>query len=161
MNRITKLLLGIVALVAIDQGTKLWAVANLKDQAAIPILKNIFELRYLENQGAAFGIMQNQQWFFLVVTVLGIAVVSFLFFHMPTGTKYRPLAASYILFMAGALGNCIDRGAHGYVVDFFYFRLIDFPIFNVADVYMVVTAILFLFLFLFYYKDEELTWTKL
>ena len=58
--------------------------------------------------------------------------------------------------MAGAIGNMIDRAVRGYVVDFFYFRLIDFPIFNVADIYVTVTMILLLILILFYYKEEDL-----
>ena len=61
------------------------------------------------------------------------------------------------MICSGALGNFIDRIAHRYVVDFFYFELIDFPVFNVADIYVTVSAVLLILLILFYYKEDELS----
>lgn len=72
------------------------------------------------------------------------------------GKKYFFLRACAVLIMAGAYGNCIDRISHKYVIDFFYFKLINFPIFNVADIYVTAATFLLFFLILFYYKEEEL-----
>ena len=70
--------------------------------------------------------------------------------------RFLPLQVCGVLVFAGAWGNCIDRLSHGYVIDFFYFILIDFPIFNVADIYVTVAAFVLVILLLFYYKEEDL-----
>ena len=75
------------------------------------------------------------------------------------GKKFFFLDLISILFFAGAIGNFIDRIAQDYVIDFFYFCLIDFPIFNVADIYVTVAAFLLIVLGFFYYKDED--WEKI
>ena len=69
---------------------------------------------------------------------------------------YMPLRVCAVLIVSGALGNFIDRVRLDYVVDFLYFKLIDFPIFNVADIYVTVTTIFLFLLLCFYYKEEEL-----
>ena len=75
---------------------------------------------------------------------------------MPHVKRYTALYMTGLFIIAGAVGNMIDRALHQYVIDFFYFKLIDFPIFNVADIYVTVSTILILLLILFYYKEEEL-----
>ena len=74
---------------------------------------------------------------------------------MPENRRYLPLRSCAVLLCAGAVGNMIDRVRLGYVIDFFYFRLIDFPIFNVADCYVVAACIVFALLVLFYYREED------
>ena len=83
-------------------------------------------------------------------------MIVFLYLRIPKTKKYFWFRAIAILFCAGALGNFIDRVRQGYVVDFFYFSLINFPIFNVADIYIVVGTILLILLIFFYYKEEDL-----
>ena len=79
-----------------------------------------------------------------------------LFFKkLPATRHFFWLNAVAVLFFAGAIGNFIDRVRQGYVVDFFYFSLINFPIFNVADIYVTAAAFLLIFLCLFYYKEED------
>lgn len=146
----------IIILTVIDQMTKYFAVLFLKDGRTIPIIKDVFELQYLENRGAAFGIMENRQWFFMLMTCAAIAVLTYIYMKIPDAAKYVPLKLCYVFLTAGAVGNLIDRGMQGYVVDFFYFKLIDFPVFNVADIYVTVTMAVLLLLILFYYKEEEL-----
>ncbi len=146
----------VALLIWLDQWTKVLAVRHLKDAPAIELIPGVFELAYVENRGAAFGMMQNQQMFFLIMTVIVLTGVVCLYIRMPFERRYLPLRACFTAFFAGAIGNMIDRLDLGYVVDFFYFRLIDFPVFNVADCYVTVTVILFAVLFLFYYKEEEL-----
>jgi signal peptidase II len=145
----------IAVLLGIDQYTKSLAVKILKENGSIPILKNIFELTYVENRGAAFGILQNCQWLFVVLTAVILAVLFWFFFRMPEGRRYLPARLCLAGLAAGAVGNLIDRVGQGYVVDFFYFKLIDFPVFNMADIYVVVTILILAVLILFYYDEDE------
>ena len=128
--------IGFLLTLALDQWTKYLASTILRRLESFSLISGVFELRYLENRGAAFGIMQNRQ-------------------KMPFTPHYRPLRICAVLLASGAVGNMIDRVKLDYVVDFFYFRLIDFPIFNVADCYVVIACILFVVLILFYYKDDN------
>ena len=142
-------------LVVLDQLTKILAVSFRKDAPTV-LIPGVFELRYLENNGAAFGLLQNQHWLFYIITiVLSIAILVVLW-KMPTDKKYVWLRICGIGILAGAFGNFIDRVSHHYVVDFLYFSLIDFPIFNVADIYVTCSAILAFVLILFVYKDDDL-----
>ncbi len=143
-------------LILIDQFTKKLAVTHLKGQEPIVIWKNVFELRYLENRGAAFGILQNRRSLFLVLTVMVLLVILYIYLkRIPSERRFFWFDFIAVLFFAGAIGNFIDRFVQDYVVDFFYFCLIDFPIFNVADIYVTVAAFLLIFLGLFYYKEED------
>ena len=116
----------------------------------------MFELNYLENRGAAFGLLQNRQIFFVCVAILIFAFILYCYVRIPKTGRYLPLRLCGIFIVAGAAGNLIDRIRLGYVVDFFYFRLIDFPVFNVADIYGTVSFAVLLILIVFRYKEEEL-----
>ena len=141
--------------VILDQYTKLLAVKHLQD-APIPIIDGVFELHYLENRGAAFGILQNQQTFFLIMGILMLIAAGILIIRLPDVKRMIPLRACIVAIAAGAIGNMIDRVRLNYVVDFLYFKLIDFPIFNVADIYVTVAAFVLIGLIMFYYKEEEI-----
>lgn len=143
-------------LTALDQWTKRLAVLHLKGQEPFVLWKGVFELNYLENRGAAFGIFQGQKAAFLVCTVLILGLVAFYYSRLPKERRFDPIRLVGILLAAGAVGNMIDRVVNSYVVDFLYFKLIDFPVFNVADCYVTVGAALLALLILFYYKEEEL-----
>ena len=145
-----------VILIFLDQFTKYLVVGHLKDRPAYVLIRNIFQLEYLENRGAAFGILQNQRIFFYISVLLITAAVIWFYSKVPMGKKYLPLRICAVLIVGGAFGNCIDRIRLNYVVDFFYFKLIDFPIFNVADIYVTVAAFLLVILILVYYKEEDL-----
>lgn len=143
-------------LVLLDQLTKRLAVSHLMNQEPFIIWDGVFELRYLENRGSAFGMMQNKLAFLVPMTVIVCAVIAYIYLRrIPNERRFRWLDITAVLFIAGAIGNFIDRVVQGYVVDFFYFILIDFPIFNVADIYVVVAAFLLFGLCLFYYKEED------
>lgn len=141
--------------VVLDQFTKSLAVTHLQD-APIPIIENVFELQYLENKGAAFGMMQNQQLFFVVIGVIMLVLFSYMYVKMPHTKRFVPLRACFVAITAGAIGNMIDRLALNYVIDFFYFKLIDFPIFNIADIYVTCATFTLAFLIIFYYKEDEI-----
>ena len=149
-------LISVVVLVCIDQFTKYLVVGHLKDRPAYVLIRNIFQLEYLENRGAAFGILQNQRVFFYISVLLITAAVIWFYSKVPMEKKYLPLRICAVLIVGGAFGNCIYRIRLNYVVDFFYFKLIDFPIFNVADIYVTVAAFLLVILILVYYKEEDL-----
>ena len=149
-------LAGLVVSIGFDQWTKYLAVVKLKGKQPFVIWDGVFELYYSENRGAAFGMMQGKQGFFFLIAIAVIAVVVFLLFRMPSDKKYLPFTGCLFLLVSGAAGNMIDRVANGYVVDFLYFKLIDFPIFNVADCYVVISTLLLILLFFFVYSDEEL-----
>lgn len=168
----------VAVLVALDQITKQLAVLFLKGKEAFPIIKDVFELQYLENQSAAFGMdpisllhnifsfdvfnnnpqlfLNVKMGFFIILTIAIVLVFCFVFIRIPDEKRFRYMDYILIFFSAGAIGNFIDRVTLNYVVDFFYFKLIDFPIFNVADIYVTCSAFLLLALGIFYYKDEDL-----
>lgn len=148
--------LGLIALVLADQFTKYIAVVHLKDQPAIPIIPDVLELNYLENRGAAFGMLQNQKIFFVFIAVIILALIVYVLFKMPEKRKYTILHVLLVLIASGAIGNMIDRLRLDYVVDFISFVLIHFPIFNVADIYVTVATTVLVVLLLFVYKEEDL-----
>lgn len=147
-----------VIAIFIDQITKWLVVHNLKGKDSITIIPNVFELHYLENRGAAFGMLQNKQIIFLIGASIVLIAIGYLYGKIPHTSHYFWLRFCAVLVCAGAIGNMIDRIRLNYVIDFFYFSLIDFPIFNVADCYVVVACVLFAILVLFYYKDEDFAW---
>ncbi len=148
-------------LIGIDQGSKLIASLHLKDKSSIPIIKNVFELEYLENKGAAFGIFQGKQLFLILFTGVIILALFWRYTKLPLNKRFLPLRICLLLIIAGAIGNLIDRIAYQYVVDFLYFKLIQFPIFNIADCYVTISAVVMILLVLFYYKDEDFSFIKI
>lgn len=143
-------------LVGLDQFTKHLAVKYLMNQPNIVLWKGVFELEYLENRGAAFGIMQGQKVFFVLFTAIAmIAIAWFYLKKIPNTKKYFFLEIICVMLFSGGIGNFIDRVRLNYVIDFFYFSLIDFPVFNVADIYVTLAAFFMILLGLFYYKDED------
>ena len=110
-----------IFLIVIDQITKYFAVLNLKGVSSWVLWDGVFELHYLENRGAAFGILQDQKMIFILIAVVVLAVIFYVLFKAPYQKMYSKLHISLILIAAGAIGNLIDRVRLGYVVDFFLF----------------------------------------
>ncbi len=146
----------ICLLIVADQYTKALAVVMLKDKPAIPIISGILEFNYLENRGAAFGMMQNQKIFFIFVAVIILGCIIYMLVKAPAQKKYMILHILLVFIAAGAIGNMIDRLSLNYVVDFIYIKAINFPIFNVADIYVTVSTILLAIVLVFVYKDDDL-----
>ena len=143
-------------LIAIDQTTKYFAVTNLMNQKPWVIWEGVFELHYLENRGAAFGMLQGQKLFFVLISVIILAVILYVLIKVPYQKMYTKLHITLVFIASGAIGNLIDRIRYDYVVDFLYFSLIDFPIFNVADIYVTLSSIILVILLLFVYKETDL-----
>ena len=146
----------IVILGLIDQYTKLLAVKFLKDSSDYILIPGVLQLHYLENTGAAFSLLEGKQLFFAVLTPIFLVVLVVILFKMPQDKKYLLLDYIIIFLIAGAIGNYIDRISNKYVVDFIYFSLINFPVFNVADIYVTCAVFALLIAILFVYKDEDL-----
>jgi signal peptidase II len=145
----------VAVLIIIDQITKRIAVNVLADGLRIPLINGVLEFTFVQNRGAAFGIMQNALPFFVVITLAALCVITYFLLHIPSQKRYLPLRICLCFIAAGAIGNFIDRLRLSYVRDFIYFSLIDFPVFNVADIYITCATILLVLLMLFYYRDED------
>ena len=147
--------------IILDRITKYLAIIYLKDQKPLNIIPNILEFTYLENKGAAFGIFQEKQIFFYIITIIVLIIIGLILVKMPSGNKYLPLELSLSFISGGAIGNFIDRISSSYVVDFIYFKPIDFPVFNVADIFVTLATIWLVILLIFIYKDEDLSFLKI
>lgn len=148
-----------VILILIDRITKNLAVQYLRGNE-IELIPGVFSLHYLENRGAAWGMLQNAIWLFVVITIVVIAAMLYFYGRLPMERKYWLLRFTLILLAVGAAGNFIDRIIWHYVVDFLYFKYINFPVFNVADCYVCVAAVLLIYCLLFRYKEEDFLWKK-
>ena len=142
-------------LLVLDQYTKYLAVQKLMGKKAYVIFQNVLELDYLENRGSAFGLFQDKRIFLLAVGVVFMCVAVFFLFRIPREKKYIVLHVVASMIIAGGIGNMIDRFRLGYVVDFISFVLIHYPVFNVADIYVVLGMIGMICLVLFVYKEED------
>ena len=148
-------ILAALVLIGIDQAVKYWAFTSLQAQHTIPLIENVFHLTYVENRGAAFSLFAqfDSRWIFVmlacIITVVILVVLQKKLMQTALGRW------SLVLVAAGAVGNAIDRVVHGFVVDLFDFRLVSFPVFNVADIFICVGGALFVIYFLFQHKDEK------
>lgn len=148
-------LLGAVLLTFLDQWTKILSVAHLKGQDAFVLMDGVLEFYYLENHGAAFSLFQDAMLFFCVIAVVTLVGIVLFLYRIPADRHYLPIRVILVAIAAGAIGNLIDRMMLGYVRDFIYFSLIDFPVFNVADIYVTVSVAVLILLIMFYYKDSD------
>ena len=142
-------------LTQLDQITKYVAESNLYMKNDIDIIKNVLTLTYLRNNGSAFGMFSGKINAFLVLTVIIVAVITYIVIRMPVTKRYLPMYIVCTMLVSGAIGNFIDRVRFGYVRDFIYFKLINFPVFNVADCYFTISVVIFIVLILFVYKENE------
>ena len=150
-NLIMYIIIGIVAVI-LDQLTKNWALTNLKGLAAVEIIPDWLYLTYVENKGAAFGFLESQSWLFVLISVVFLLIMSYILlkYRNHLGIFYK---LTFIMMMSGALGNLIDRIRYGYVIDFIFSPLgglYNFPVFNLADVYLTIVGIVIIVYLLFF-----------
>ena len=132
----------IVALIVLDQLVKAYVVQNIALGEVKSWIPNLVSLTYLQNRGAAFSMLQDQQWFFAVITlVVMTGAVWYLHKYIEDSLW---MVFGLILIIAGGLGNFIDRISQGFVVDMFHLDFINFAIFNVADSYLTVGVLVLL-----------------
>lgn len=136
----------IIAGIVLDRITKIYAVKHFISN---PHSGSLINLTYLENRGAAFGILQDKRILFVILT---IAIVLYLLYYFITNLKSNPLVLNiaFSLIISGALGNFYDRLFQGYVVDFIEFAFVDFPVFNIADIFVTVGCGLLIVYILFH-----------
>ncbi len=138
--------------IILDQLSKFLVVRDLKPIGSAVVLEKVLGLRYVENTGAAFGMMKGYRWVFIVLSTIAILAIAFVLVK-----KRRQIPLTLGLWMSmivgGGIGNQIDRLANGYVVDFFEFLFVDFAIFNVADSFVTVGAAMILIDLLFLHRD--------
>lgn len=136
-------IIAVILMVAADQLVKHWALTVLKPVGTIALIPHVFQLTYVENRGAAWSILQNQIWLFALLTIaILIAIVVALRKHIIKTTFGH---WSLYIIAGGAIGNLIDRLWRHFVVDLFDFRLIHFPVFNIADILVCVGGAMFVF----------------
>lgn len=123
----------------LDRITKRWAVSALKDGEVIDAWPGVFRFVYIENRGAAFGLMQGMQIPLVVVTIVLLLAGGCALIWKRKSIPVVPKALLWLLW-GGALGNLVDRILYGYVIDFIEFYLISFPVFNIADACVVVAS---------------------
>lgn len=144
----------------LDRLSKIYALYTLKDHPSIAIIPGVIEFHYLENDGAAFGLLKGQKAFFIFVAIIIISAIAYILIKMPAKRKYIP-ASVFITFIAtGAMENMTDRIIYNNVIDFIYISSVKFPIFNVADIYVTLASILLIFFVLFVYKEEDLNFLR-
>ncbi len=145
----------VIVAVALDQFSKVWMTSFLSSNGGyFELWPKVFNLLYIENRGAAFGMLQNSRWFFIAVTIIALIVAMVYLFKIRKTTTLL-LKISSAMIIGGAIGNLIDRIIAGFVVDFFYFELINFAVFNVADSFVCVGAVFLGIYILFIHKFED------
>lgn len=143
----------------VDQLTKWWARSALPG-APIVIWKDVLSLRLIYNTGASFGIFQGKTLALTIFSIVGMLAIVGFYFWLPKEKKMRPMRLTLAMIVAGGVGNIIDRIWMGKVTDMISFDLINFPVFNVADIGVTCGAIVMCALWIFYYKDEDFKWKK-
>ena len=140
--------------IALDQLTKWLAVKFLSPIDTLPLIEDVLHLTYVENRGAAFGMLADHRWVFIIISTVTIIAMLYVLFSARLPNKLYTVSVSMII--SGGIGNMIDRTVLGYVVDFIDFRLINFAVFNGADSFVCVGAgILILALILDIIKESR------
>lgn len=151
----------LIVVLVLDQASKIACAAWLPtlQNHTYPLIDGVFELAYVENRGAAFGMLQNARWLFIPLTIVACVALVWLLIKK-RGSMPVMLRVCVALIVAGALGNFIDRLFLGYVRDMFYFSLIDFAVFNVADAAITIGGI-FLVVELLFTKEGRAFFAEL
>lgn len=147
-------------LIGLDQFTKIEAVMRLAGGKTFVIIPGVLEFYYIRNTGAAWGMLAGARTFFIILTCFVVAAAVYVCMRIPDLSRYKMLMTSIIFLVSGAVGNLIDRVMLHYVRDFIYFSLIDFPVFNVADMCVTACVIALIIGICFIYKDDDLAFLK-
>lgn len=140
----------ILGMIVLDQGAKYWALNTLKPVGSVPLIKDVFHLTFAKNTGAAFSMLRGKQFFLVILTSLVIVALLIMMAKSVRTGGNKFMTLSLAMIAGGAIGNLIDRIRLDYVVDYLDFTLINFPIFNAADVFIVVgTGLLALLVIVF------------
>lgn len=142
--------------VGIDQLTKLFAINNLRDLAdEIPIINKVFGLYYVENKGISFSMLSSKMALIIIITSIIMLILIYVMIRTPKTKYFMPFSIVLSVIVGGAAGNMIDRIFRGFVIDFIMLDFINFPIFNVADIFVCVGLFILVILIIFKYKDKD------
>ena len=147
------LIISILAMI-IDQIIKIIVVNNIRLNGEIKLIGDIFTLHYIRNEGSAWGMLSGHTWLLIVISFFAMAVIGYVFQNI-CHPRYTSLRICLALILGGALGNLIDRIRLHYVIDYLYFKLINFPVFNFADICVTVPVFLMILLVIFKYKGND------
>lgn len=144
-----------VILIGLDQATKHLALLKLEPIGSMVLLDGFMDLTFVKNYGVAFGMFSGQRW--LILLLAGAITIALMYFYvkLPKTNEYKFVRMAMVLVFAGAIGNMIDRCFRGYVVDFFEFTFFKWPVFNMADIYVVIGVLVLAYLIMFVIKEPE------
>ena len=146
----------ILVCVGIDQLTKLLAINNLRDLAdEIPVINKVFGLYYVENKGISFSMLSSKMALIIIITSIIMLILIYVLIRTPKTKYFMPFSIVLSVIVGGAAGNMIDRIFRGFVIDFIMLDFINFPIFNVADIFVCVGLFILVILIIFKYKDKD------
>ncbi len=144
-----------VLLTAIDRVSKYLAAYYCKDNDNITLIENVLQIVYLENTGGAFGLLNNQRFFFIFIASLFVCLIVIFILMLPDNKRMNSLNIWLSFILAGTIGNMIDRILYGYVVDFVYIMPIKFPVFNFSDICISLGVFFTIILILFKLKEKD------
>ena len=137
----------------LDRLSKFYAINNFIEN---PYKGTLVNFTYLENRGAAFGILQDSRLFFIILTLVIVAVLVY-YFVKNYKTNHKILNIALAMIISGAIGNFYDRLLQGYVVDFIEFAFVKFPVFNIADIFVTLGSFLMI-IYLIFFEESEKIW---
>ena len=137
----------------LDRLSKSYAINNFIEN---PYKGTLVNFTYLENRGAAFGILQDSRLFFIILTLLIVALLVY-YFVKNYKTSHKILNIALAMIISGAIGNFYDRLLQGYVVDFIEFAFVKFPVFNIADIFVTLGSFLMI-IYLIFFEESENIW---
>ena len=136
MKRKVSIFISILLLILMDQAVKGYVVKEIPLGGMRRFIPKVVSLTYLKNSGAAFSMLENQQWFFTIITLTAMGAAFVYLYRHIKGSLWLLLGLTLII--SGGIGNFIDRVLYGFVVDMFHLDFMNFAIFNVADIYLTV-----------------------
>ena len=146
----------IAVLVLVDQLIKLVVVDKIELAKEVPVIGDAVVITYLKNTGAAWSFMSGKTIILVIISVIVIGALGYFYKNLLADDKYRILRICIIFIVGGAIGNMIDRIRLGYVVDYIYFKIIHFPVFNFADICVTVCMFLMVILLLFKFDSKDM-----
>ena len=136
MKRKVSIFISILLLIILDQAVKGYVVKEIPLGGMRRFIPKVVSLTYLKNSGAAFSMLENQQWFFTIITLIAMGAAFVYLYRHIKGSIWLLLGLTLII--SGGIGNFIDRLRQGFVVDMFHLDFMNFAIFNVADIYLSI-----------------------
>lgn len=136
MKRKVSIFISILLLIILDQAVKGYVVKEIPLGGIRRFIPKVVSLTYLKNSGAAFSMLENQQWFFTIITLIAMGAAFVYLYRHIKGSIWLLLGLTLII--SGGIGNFIDRLRQGFVVDMFHLDFMNFAIFNVADIYLSI-----------------------